>query len=543
MAIGAKQRKKGRMRCPRTLVLGAGWLLAGCGRSTEPAPPATRLAPVTGSASAQAAPQPRATGRDRVTLDGAFHAPSAPREEREQPRVYAKALRAWIQARPTPSSERLGYLRAGSSSAAAGPVGTEGCSGGWYGVQPEGFVCVGPTATLDARDATVALSSLGPVSFARKLPYIYGTVRNPGPVYARLPTQAELAEAEPDLAERMPAWLGASGEIGASYAQDVWLGQPGVVPDPSEAWASRRSDAVPDLLRRGASARLTDTGTAEGSALVLGKMRPKVGYSFLSTFLFEGRRYGLASDLSLIPTDRLRPIRGSEFHGVELGGAVKLPFAFMRRDGARFWRFDRKSNKLEDAGPAPYRSVVALSGKRQFFRGRLHDETSDGLYVSDQDASRIDPAKRMPAWGKNGERWLDVNLSKQTLVAYDGERPVFATLVSSGEAGLDDAETSTATKRGIFRIHTKHVSSTMSSDEVGEEFELRDVPYVQYFEKGYALHGAYWHDRFGTPKSHGCINLAPEDARRLFSFTEPALPEGWHGVLAARTGTVVFIHP
>ena len=52
----------------------------------------------------------------------------------------------------------------------------------------------------------------------------------------------------------------------------------------------------------------------------------------------------------------------------------------------------------------------------------------------------------------------------------------------------------------------------MSSDEVGEEFELRDVPYVQYFEDGYALHGAYWHDRFGTPKSHGCINLSPANA-------------------------------
>jgi hypothetical protein len=57
------------------------------------------------------------------------------------------------------------------------------------------------------------------------------------------------------------------------------------------------------------------------------------------------------------------------------------------------------------------------------------------------------------------------------------------------------------------------------------------------------LHGAYWHDRFGTPKSHGCINLAPEDARRLFFFTEPALPESWHGVLRPLTGSVVFIHP
>jgi hypothetical protein len=270
-------------------------------------------------------------------------------------------------------------------------------------------------------------------------------------------------------------------------------------------------------------------------------MRPKVGYSFLQTFLFEGRRYGLSTDLGVLPTDRLRPIRGSEFRGVEIGKEVALPFAFVRRDDAKFVRLVR--GKLEDAGEARYRMVVPLTGKQQFFRGRLHYETKEGTYIADRDASRVDPARRMPAWGKNGERWLDVNVTKQTLVAYEGEKPVFATLISTGEAGLEDHEKSTATKRGIFRIHTKYVTATMSSDEVGEEFELRDVPYVQYFEEGYALHGAYWHDRFGTPKSHGCINLSPEDARRLFFFTEPALPTGWHGVLKPLTGTVLFVHP
>jgi hypothetical protein len=414
--------------------------------------------------------------------------------------------------------------------------------GGWYPVEPEGFICKGPTATLDPHDPVVKLSDPHPPSFERKLPFIYGTVRNPGPVFSRLPPSAELAAAEPDLRERMPSWLSAGGEIGAAYGQDLWLGGTSAAVDPRAAWAEQKSDPAPELLLRGGIVRLTETGTDTGSELVLGKMKPKVGYSFLFTLLFDGRRYGLATDLSVLPTDRLRPIRGSDFHGVEIGRDVKLPFAFVRREGAHFWRFERRGNRLEDAGDAPFRAVIALTGKRQFFHGRLHDETADGRWLSDQDASRVDPARRMPAWGKNGERWLDVNVSKQTLVAYDGEKPVFATLVSSGEAGLDDADKTTATKRGIFRIHTKHVSSTMSSDEVGEEFELRDVPYVQYFEQGYALHGAYWHDRFGTPKSHGCINLSPEDARRLFFFTEPALPVGWHGVMKALTGTVVFIH-
>jgi lipoprotein-anchoring transpeptidase ErfK/SrfK len=83
----------------------------------------------------------------------------------------------------------------------------------------------------------------------------------------------------------------------------------------------------------------------------------------------------------------------------------------------------------------------------------------------------------------------------------------------------------------------------MSSDELGEEFELSDVPYVQYFDQGgYALHGAYWHDGFGQPRSHGCINLSPGDARRVFDWTEPRVPEQWHGSLLPLRGTVVFIH-
>jgi hypothetical protein len=520
-------------------------LAAGCGKSRDGAAPAVRLEPLAGARATLARPISRAVEQrslDRVTLDGVYHA-VAPAPATGEPRVYAKALRAWIYAQPSLRAERLGYLRAGSSSpTAARPVPGDGCPGGFYPVEPEGFVCVGVTATLDANDPVVRLSAPHPADFSRKLPYIYGTVRNPGPIYARLPSARELAAAEPDLNERMPAWLAAGGEIGAAYGQEVWLGGAGVPVDPAAAWAARQSDPAPDLLLRGGIVRLTETGTDAGSDLVIGKMRPKVGYSFLATELFEGRRYGLATDLSVLPTDRLRPIRGSDFHGVEIGRDVKLPFAFVRREGAHFWRFVRGTTRLEDDGEAPFRAALALTGKRRFFHGRLHNETTDGRWLSDQDASRIDPARHMPAWGKRGERWLDVNLSKQTLVAYDGERPVFATLVSSGEAGLDDAEKTTATKRGIFRIHTKHVSTTMSSDEVGEEFELRDVPYVQYFEQGYALHGAYWHDRFGTPKSHGCLNLSPEDARRLFFFTEPALPLGWHGVMKALTGTVVFIH-
>jgi hypothetical protein len=404
-------------------------------------------------------------------------------------------------------------------------------------------VCAGEDATLDANDPIVQATREYPPDALRKLPYIYGTVRSPGPVYARLPTREELLRAEPELAQRMERWLSAPGEIGASYGQEVWLGGVGPAPDPAEAWRSHRSDVLPDFLRgpngpRGAQA----AGT--GSAVTLGVMEPRVGYSLLDTFLYDGRRYGLTAQLEIVPTDRLRPIRGSDYHGFLVGKEVRFPFAIIRHPSARFWQRASGKGGLVDAGPASYRAAVQLSGKQDVVDGHLYYETDDHRWLSDQHASRFLPARRMPAWGKRGERWIDINLTQQSLMLYDGTEPVFATLISSGEAGLEDPEHTTATKRGIFRIHTKHLTTTMSSDEVGEEFELRDVPYVQYFDKqGYALHGAYWHDRFGIPKSHGCINLSPEDARRIFYFTEPQLPVGWHGVLLPLKGTTMFVHP
>lgn len=523
------------------LLLGA--VPAGCkGPAPTPDVASSQVVPLgvpgtaSGLASAPEASVPRrpSAAPPRVALDGT----SAPLPQHDaKVWVYSRAPKTWVFASPSPAANKIGYLRTGARLATgSAAVGREGCPGGWYGVAPAGFVCVGREATLAADDPIVRATRDYPPDVTRKLPYVYGTVRKPGPVYRSLPDAAALAKSEPDLAERMKTWLSAEGEVGASYAQHVWLGGRGQAPDPRAVWQERRTDGVPEFLLGGG---VLSGGGADDAAL--SRMKPRVGYSFLTTWLYEGRRYGLTVEREIVPTDRLRPIQGSDFHGYLIGSEVKFPFAIVRTPTAHLWI--KQGKGLADAGTVAYRASLSLTGKQQFFSGRLHFETTDGKWVSDQDASRFDPIKRMPKWGKSGERWIDVNVTKQALMLIDGEREVFATLVSTGEAGLEDPQHSTATKRGIFRIHTKHVTATMDSDAVGEEFELRDVPYVQYFADGYALHGAYWHDRFGTPKSHGCINLAPEDARRIFFFTEPEVPPGWHGALLPLKGTVVFVHP
>jgi lipoprotein-anchoring transpeptidase ErfK/SrfK len=232
-----------------------------------------------------------------------------------------------------------------------------------------------------------------------------------------------------------------------------------------------------------------------------------------------------------MPADRFRPIKNSEFHGFRIPEEGKPPFAIVRSKKAKL--LHEAGGRLVAGEPVPWRSVVAITGRQRVQKGRYYDEV-DGAsaeaerpgqssWIADDEVSRVEIAKKMPGWANDGEKWIDINITRQTLIAYEGTKPVYATLVSSGEAGLDDPAKTKATKRGIFRIHTKYVTATMDSRVVGEEFELRDVPYVQYFTEGYALHAAYWHDVFGQPKSHGCINLAPEDARK--------------------TGTVVFVHP
>ncbi|MGH7328819.1 MAG: L,D-transpeptidase, partial [Polyangiaceae bacterium] len=80
-------------------------------------------------------------------------------------------------------------------------------------------------------------------------------------------------------------------------------------------------------------------------------------------------------------------------------------------------------------------------------------------------------------------------------------------------------------------------------DDVDEHYSIEDVPFVQFFDHAVALHGAFWHREFGRVRSHGCVNLAPLDATRLFDFTWPHLPRGWTAVFptSLEKGTLVRV--
>jgi hypothetical protein len=464
-------------------------------------------------------------------------------KERFPARLAALAWETRVLEQPGASAKLLGYVRAGGIVQAAdeGTKG-EGCRGEWRAVAPVGYVCVEPgNATLDL-DATMVQALAHRPDTTARLPYMYGIVRRPGPIYARLPTRAEAEAAEPGIDARMRAWLAEPGDEGAAFRNDYWLqGRTETPPAPKELWDAQTTREVPDWLRGGKFPPGNLSTLRHGDDLVVAQATRHNGFALVDTAVVDGRRYGITSDLLVYPIDRLRPIEGSAFHGYRIPEDAQFPFALVRRDGAAAYALHGK--KLVKVKDVARRVAIPLSGKQRFVDDVLHFQTTDGLWLSDRYVSRVDGVKKMPKWGKDGERWIDVSVAKQVLLAYEGTKPVYATLISSGEAGLEDPETSKSTARGIFRIHTKHLTTTMASKVVGEEFELKDIPYVQYFEEGYALHAAYWHDDFGTPRSHGCINLSPEDARWLFQWTEPQLPAGWHGVRKALSGSVVFVHP
>ncbi|MFO0590582.1 MAG: L,D-transpeptidase family protein [Polyangiaceae bacterium] len=536
-------------------LLGASAALAACGRKTESTPAlsvpaaATSADPSTtepspsasGSADPDEPPMPAQTGPALVDLEGVAHIPPPPADS--APKLASIAMLTDIRAKPNPQAKRIGALRAGAIvEMDPTPAGTNGCPGGWRQVKPAGYVCLGSEATTNLEDPIVRASFRRP-DITQKLPYMYGIVMRGGPAYAKIPSEAEVKENEPGLKKHLAKWA-KDKESGATYGVELWYKwRPGKDPIPAldAQEQGTTDDDIPWFLKDGGRVPNLSGLVKTKDAVKIDQIDRHNGVAFIDSFLHEGRRWNVSTDLRVMPADRFRPIRGSDFHGYIIGKDIDFPFALVRKKGAKKYRFDGK--KMVDGGELPWRSAVPLTGKQKMEGSRLYYESKDGFWVDDRSAGRVDPAKKMPGWGKNGEKWIDVNITKQVLVAYEGTKAVYATLVSSGEAGLGDPETSKSTKRGIFRIHTKYVSITMDSDIVGEEFELRDVPYVQYFENGFALHGSYWHDVFGQPKSHGCVNLAPEDARRLFFWTEPQVPYGWHGAARSLTGTVVFIHP
>jgi hypothetical protein len=392
----------------------------------------------------------------------------------------------------------IGWLRLGGRvRLKREPARTPGCASGWYELHPRGYACAGQGIEV-GEEPPAAPAAENAADTESALPYRYYLVREPQvPEYHRLPSRDEQRAA---LAhgQRYVELLNGDQERRAQQLRQGAL--------PNEP---RMPAVVARYLERGFYVASNALGVR------------------------SSRRFVRTVRGSYVKEAQLLERTGGERRGVELDEETTLPVAWVVRaarplrrvvqaDGAaRFVEgdetYERQSRvrwlRRERHGTHDYHVLEGPDGELRYLRA---------WFVSV--AERIDPPNRL----EQDEPWVHVDRGEQTLVVYRGTTPIYATLVSSGLDGHD-------TPIGEFIIRRKHVSDTMANlgPEAGDDaYRIEDVPWTQYFDGSIALHGAFWHTRFGLRRSHGCVNLAPADARYVFERTWPEVPEGWHGVSA-----------
>ncbi len=357
-----------------------------------------------------------------------------------------------------------------------------GCSQGWHKVFPRGWICLA-AGLATATDPPQAEATIVAPDLDGALPYEYWRVNGDvTPFFHRLPSfgEQELADA----------------------AGAAWLAEHGRAPMPTAP--ADRPEEVPAVVKEYMNAAFYVTKAGE---------EVKSERRFLRTTRGSyARKYQLGQKESPIFRGRLVQ-----------GGAEGLPIHFIRREIPLMRRESEGSDVLVKTDTMPERLGTWPFVRKLHVGTVQYFEDADGLLMRAYAVGEAHKIKRPPSVAPT-ERWVHVDLSEQTLVAYEGDVPVFATLVSTGkEPGM--------TPVGVHRVQIKHVATSMRDQPIEDEaYSIDDVPWTQYFHGSIALHGAFWHAGFGIERSHGCVNLSPSDARWLFAFTGPLLPPGWQAI-------------
>ena len=442
-------------------------------------------------------------------------------------KIASTAWRTWVYTDTGPTRTRFGYLRVGAIVDARPPaIKNDGCEQGWYRINPRGFVCIGKGASLTVEDPIIKQATVRPKRGAG-LPYVYAMASGSPPhFYFALPSREQVVKLEgSDRHSNFANWKMLNYDSRPAIANLL-----GTVSEP------------PDFLQNGGRA-LKPYGVLHRleEKVSSGRAAPDSGFAMLHVFSHDGRWYGMTTEHDILALDRVRIVVPSAFHGIELpAGAGSLTAGFADKDQIPVFQLEQNGNMLA-TGALNRRQGIPLTGERRV-GGFM--QTADGHYVPAASLRLIPKRTDFPSFATGDRKWIDISILKQTLMAYVGKTAVYATLVSTGRGVLGDPETESATPRGTFMVYAKHVSATMDgADDAADSYSLLDVPFVQYFHKGFALHGTYWHDEFGRVRSHGCVNLAPQDAAWLFEWTDPPVPEHWHGVINKERGTVVYVHP
>jgi len=274
-------------------------------------------------------------------------------------------------------------------------------------------------------------------------------------------------------------------------------------------------------------------------------------------FKWDGLAYWISVEGKVMPQKGSAQMGGgSEWHGLALDDSTPLPLGWITPDRANVYpapperpqkgatevQLERRTRvaiveerllgkkrwlRVTVAAPPPARPVGAIMMEKAPDRPAPEaapaPPPAGDLWVSADAVNEVRKIDKPKTVDPEVQKWIDVDLGEQVLIAYEGDRPVFATLVSSGRA--------IPTPMGTYPVWAKVSAITMKNQPYEDkEYFVNKVPWSTFFQWHNEIHGAYWHDRFGVTKSHGCVNVAPLDARRIFEWVTPSLPPGWTGL-------------
>ena len=234
------------------------------------------------------------------------------------------------------------------------------------------------------------------------------------------------------------------------------------------------------------------------------------GFSYVTVWQMEGEWAKINADEWVHSSALSDDVLISRFSGVELPDeALPYPMAWTLRHLRPSLTPGGEESELN---PFMYRytrvnlyTYVEVEGRRWYQIGK-------DQWVHQFDVAKITPIERPE--DVNTEKWIGIDLYEQTLIAYEGEMPVFSTLISSGLAEWP-------TNEGLFNVYLRYERTPMSGAYQQPDFYfLQEVPWTQYFDGDIALHGTYWHDGFGYRHSHGCVNASITDAKWLYDWSK-----------------------
>ena len=273
-------------------------------------------------------------------------------------------------------------------------------------------------------------------------------------------------------------------------------------------------------------------------------LEPGFGTPISEERMAHGERWGKTRRGRWIALRELGIAHPSVFHGQDLEG--KLDVAWVMTERANVYPTAKPDKPVETRTRLEvvhWREEIATAAGAMVRISEDGAAPTQWMRARDLAHPTAGPPPEEAGGADTHENWIDVEIASQTLVAYEGVRPVFATLVSTG---IGPRGSDTATPPGVHRIWAKLFTTNMDNlerDDAEKHYSIEDVPWVMFFDKAVALHGTFWHREFGHVRSHGCVNLTPLDARRLFAWTSPRLPAGWSAVLPTRLepGTLVRV--